>query len=256
MSPLPLSSSCPAEPEGSGHADGGAHDVTINYSRPGVKVGRSGAIWSLRQCGDGRERGDVITFSTDVKVNGQPLAAGTYSLHTIPTKGDWTVIFNKKPTVGSYSYDEKEDALRSRSRRSRTSSRVDGVQPPGHRVDKATVALDWRSSASRLRSSGNGRARARERPRRHGVAAADDHQTAFRCAGFAFQTTSLPMKPGSGRQVDLHQGDLLNLRLKATCWRRTARRGSHPFGEKAIAVGGAPRRGRQDREAGRGVEES
>src|SRR6187431_3228823 len=76
----------------------GLTDVTITYSRPGVK-GRT--IWGDLVPYDkvwrtGANEATAITFSTDVKVNGQPLAAGTYSLHTIPTKNDWTVIFNKK----------------------------------------------------------------------------------------------------------------------------------------------------------------
>jgi tetratricopeptide (TPR) repeat protein len=48
-----------------------------------------------------------------VSVEGHPLAAGTYGLHTIPTADQWTVIFSKNSTSwGSFSYDEKEDALR------------------------------------------------------------------------------------------------------------------------------------------------
>jgi tetratricopeptide (TPR) repeat protein len=46
-------------------------------------------------------------------VEGKPLAAGTYGLHMIPNKDEWTVIFSKNSTsCGSFSYDEKEDALR------------------------------------------------------------------------------------------------------------------------------------------------
>ena len=46
-------------------------------------------------------------------VEGKPLAAGTYGLHTIPEKDNWTIIFSKNATSwGSFSYDEKEDALR------------------------------------------------------------------------------------------------------------------------------------------------
>ena len=49
----------------------------------------------------------------DVKVQGQPLPAGSYGLHFIPGKEEWTVIFSKNHTSwGSFSYDAKEDALR------------------------------------------------------------------------------------------------------------------------------------------------
>src|SRR5690606_8977964 len=46
-------------------------------------------------------------------VEGQPLPAGRYGLHMIPTTGAWTVIFSTMADAwGSFSYDEAEDALR------------------------------------------------------------------------------------------------------------------------------------------------
>jgi len=49
----------------------------------------------------------------DVLINGQPLRAGTYSLHAIPGKEEWTIIFNNDAGQwGSFQYDEKKDALR------------------------------------------------------------------------------------------------------------------------------------------------
>jgi hypothetical protein len=49
----------------------------------------------------------------DVTIDGKPLPAGKYALFTIPEKGDWTVIFNKKADQwGAYDYDKADDALR------------------------------------------------------------------------------------------------------------------------------------------------
>jgi hypothetical protein len=117
----------------------GVTDVTITYSRPGVK-GRK--IWgdapaSATATGtatldDARARAkdapivpyghvwraganEATTFAVtdDVLINGQKLAAGTYSLHTIPGKDEWTIIFNSDAGQwGSFRYDEKKDALR------------------------------------------------------------------------------------------------------------------------------------------------
>lgn len=93
----------------------GLTDITITYSRPGVK-GR--AIWGDLVPYDkvwrtGANEATSITFSKDVSIEGNPLTAGTYSLHTIPGKSSWTVIFNKKSEQwGSYSYDAEQDALR------------------------------------------------------------------------------------------------------------------------------------------------
>ena len=87
----------------------GLTDVTITYSRPGVK-GR--VIWGELVPYDkvwrtGANKATTISLSDDVTINGQSIAAGTYSLHTIPGKDQWTVIFNKVANQwGSYSYDE------------------------------------------------------------------------------------------------------------------------------------------------------
>jgi hypothetical protein len=92
-------------------------DITIAYSRPGVK-GRQ--IWGTLVPYDkvwrtGANEATTITFSQEVKIDGKPLPAGTYSLHTIPGKEEWTVIFNKDAKQwGSYSYEQANDALRVR----------------------------------------------------------------------------------------------------------------------------------------------
>src|SRR5437899_746922 len=93
----------------------GLTDVTIVYSRPGVK-GRE--IWGALVPYDkvwrtGANEATTFAVSDDVMINGQPLPKGTYSLHTIPGKDEWTIIFNKDAGQwGSFSYDEAKDALR------------------------------------------------------------------------------------------------------------------------------------------------
>ena len=48
-----------------------------------------------------------------MKINGKALAAGTYSVFTIPGKTEWTLIFNKKAEQwGAYDYKDSDDALR------------------------------------------------------------------------------------------------------------------------------------------------
>jgi len=93
----------------------GLTDITIVYSRPAVggreiwgKVVPYGKMWRA-----GANENTTITFADDVSIEGKPLAAGTYGLHTIPDQDQWIVIFSKNSTSwGSFSYDEKEDALR------------------------------------------------------------------------------------------------------------------------------------------------
>lgn len=93
----------------------GLTDITINYNRPGVK-GRQ--IWGALVPYDkvwrtGANEATTIQFSDDVWINGNKLTKGLYSLHTIPTAKDWTIIFNSVAEQwGSYSYDAAKDALR------------------------------------------------------------------------------------------------------------------------------------------------
>lgn len=93
----------------------GLTTVTIEYHRPLAgsreifgKVVPYGKVWRA-----GANENTTIAFSDDVTVEGKALAAGKYGLHMIPDKDQWTVIFSKNSTSwGSFSYDEKEDALR------------------------------------------------------------------------------------------------------------------------------------------------
>jgi hypothetical protein len=93
----------------------GLTDVAVSYHRPLVNKRE---IWGKLVPYDlpwraGANENTTISFSTPVKIDGQPLAAGTYGLHMIPGKDTWTVAFSKNNTSwGSFSYDQKEDALR------------------------------------------------------------------------------------------------------------------------------------------------
>lgn len=93
----------------------GITDLSVSYNRPGVK-GRAiwgdivpyGEVWRM-----GANENTVFTCAHDITVEGQPLPAGSYGLHAIPTKDRWTIIFSKDHTAwGSYFYKKEQDALR------------------------------------------------------------------------------------------------------------------------------------------------
>ena len=93
----------------------GVTDITIKYSRPGVK-GREiwgklvpyGEVWRA-----GANENTTIKFSTPVKVDGHELPAGVYGFQVIPNQGDWTVIFSKDANEwGAFTYKPEHDALR------------------------------------------------------------------------------------------------------------------------------------------------
>ena len=140
--------------------------VTIDYSSPDVHApngdDRRGKIWgglvpwgtideAFGTCTEcpwraGANENTVFTVSHDVKINGQPLKAGSYGLHVIPQKDeDWTLIFSKNSTSwGSYSYDPREDALRVKVKPAKSeyheylTYEFDERKPA-----QATVALKW-----------------------------------------------------------------------------------------------------------------
>ncbi|MFY9647067.1 MAG: DUF2911 domain-containing protein [Terriglobales bacterium] len=129
----------------------GITDVTIRYHRPLVndrKVWDTlvpyGKVWRA-----GANINTTITFSDPVQIEGKPLDRGTYGLHMIPNAGEWTIIFSKNSTSwGSFTYDEKEDALRLTVKprpadmHNALTYDFDQLQP-----DSAVVEMEWEKVA-------------------------------------------------------------------------------------------------------------
>ena len=93
----------------------GVTDFSVSYSRPGVK-GRviwRGLVPYDKPWRTGANRATTLTFSDEIEIEGKKLAAGTYSIVTIPGKESWTVAFNRDLDLWfKTEYDEKKDALR------------------------------------------------------------------------------------------------------------------------------------------------
>ncbi len=67
-----------------------------------------GQVWRA-----GANENTTIEFTRDVSVNGSPVPAGKYGFHIVPGRTEWTLIFSKdNDKGGSFSYVEKNDALR------------------------------------------------------------------------------------------------------------------------------------------------
>ena len=150
----------------------GVTDITITYSRPGVK-GR--AIWgdplpeqtakgeatldnqNVRPKGapivpwghvwrTGANEATQFVVTDDVLINGQKLPAGSYSLHTIPTKDEWTIVFNGTANQwGSFDYDPAKDTLRVKAKPQWVNESEEwltySVDPVGE--DSAQVNIRW-----------------------------------------------------------------------------------------------------------------
>jgi len=152
----------------------GVTDITITYSRPAVKArpifADAPATMAARAKGEatldnqnerkpgepivpydhvwraGANEATMFQVTDDVLVNGQPLKAGTYSMHAIPGKTEWTIIFNSDPGQwGSFTYDEKKDALRIKTKPQMASDNQEWLMYSFDPVtdNSATVNLRW-----------------------------------------------------------------------------------------------------------------
>ena len=143
----------------------GLTDVSIHYDRPGVK-GREGKIWGQlvhigytdQQFGTskaapwraGANENTTISFSNDVKIEGQPLAAGKYGFFIAYGPAECTLIFSKNHSSwGSYFYDPKEDALRVTVKPQPLDKSVEWLKYEfsNQSRDAATVSLQWEKLA-------------------------------------------------------------------------------------------------------------
>lgn len=139
--------------------------VTIEYSSPNVHApdgrDRAGHIWGeLVQYGlydleyndckhcpwrGGANENTVFTVSHPVKIDGQPLPAGSYGLFFIAGKDEWTVIFSKDyKSWGAFWYDPAEDQLRVTVKPSECEYHEWlTYEFTDRETDHATVALKW-----------------------------------------------------------------------------------------------------------------
>lgn len=102
-------------PRTSAMANIGDSHVHIDYSSPSVR-GRT--VWGGLVAYDqvwvtGAHKATSISFSKDVMIEGQKIAAGTYGFFTIPGKEEWVLILNKNAEQHlADDYDAAEDVIR------------------------------------------------------------------------------------------------------------------------------------------------
>ena len=106
-----------ASPLGKVYQRVGVTDVEVIYSRPSAK-GRTifaekglvpfGQLWRT-----GANAATTVSFSTDVMIGDNKVAAGTYSVFSIPGADEWTLIFNSDASLrGTGGYSEANDVAR------------------------------------------------------------------------------------------------------------------------------------------------
>jgi hypothetical protein len=136
----------------------GGGQIDIAYGRPAV-AGRkvwgelvpNGRVWRA-----GANEATTFTFNRDVRVDGHPLAAGTYTFFVIPRDAEWTVVFNRVPRQwGAADYSPAFDALRFAVKPAEAVHEEYlrySVQPSG--TNAAVVTLAWEKRAVSFRIDG------------------------------------------------------------------------------------------------------
>jgi hypothetical protein len=127
----------------------GLTEVTIEYSRPGMK-GRTifgdlvpyNTNWRT-----GANASTKITFSDDVEINGKPLKAGTYALFSTPSQQDWQLVFYKNTGISSppKEWVESDVALSVSATPTKLSQNVETFTFDINDItnDQAVIALSW-----------------------------------------------------------------------------------------------------------------
>ena len=152
---LALSQGIPFSQHGSVSQRVGFTEITIEYNRP-VARGRRlfGSLVPWRRIWHpGADSATTITFSRPVQVEGQPLAAGSYTLWTIPDSTQWTVIFSRALHVFHTPYPgDSLDVLRvSVTPESGAHMEVLAFYFPIVGADSATIRLHWGTTIVPLR---------------------------------------------------------------------------------------------------------
>lgn len=107
----------------------GTVDVEVRYGQPSRR-GRTifpdvvpyGVVWRA-----GANAATEVTFSADVRVAGEPVPAGTYSLWVLPGERADTLIVNRATRIWGVSYDAAQDLVRVPLRRERLDDRVESL---------------------------------------------------------------------------------------------------------------------------------
>lgn len=141
----------------------GVTDIAIQYGSPAVR-GREGNIWGTNVAPygftvlgfgsnmespwrAGADEGTTMSFSTDVNINGQKLAAGKYIFFIAVYPDSCVLIFNKNTNGwGSYFYDKTQDVLQVSTKQQKnqplSKERLDYTfsNQTDHSVE---IALEW-----------------------------------------------------------------------------------------------------------------
>ena len=126
---------------------GDAH-IHINYSSPGVRdrIIFGGLLAYDQVWQAGAHKATWIETNKDLIIDGKVLTAGKYGFFTIPSKDEWTIIFNSNwDQHGKDEYDEKDDVLRFKVKPKEMSETTEHLEYKVVQVNdiEGTITLAW-----------------------------------------------------------------------------------------------------------------
>jgi Protein of unknown function (DUF2911) len=128
----------------------GGQTVKIDYSSPRMKGRKifgelvpTGQIWRT-----GANEATTFVTAADVTVGGQNVAAGNYTLFTVPEADKWTLVISKKTGEWGTDYPgEKEDLVRVPMSVSKTAAPVENFTISFDQTGgKCALHMDWENT--------------------------------------------------------------------------------------------------------------
>lgn len=134
----------------------GLTDVSIEYSRPSMR-GRKifgelvpyGEVWRT-----GANAATIITFKTEVKIEGNTVPAGVYALYSIPDKNEWTIILSSNTKLwGAVGYNQEDDFVRFKVKPGKTGQKYETMEINFVDISDTgtSVAIKWENTRVKFR---------------------------------------------------------------------------------------------------------
>jgi hypothetical protein len=124
-----------------GNIFGDGNVVPYGFSTSSFITNKNTAPWRA-----GANENTVITFEHDVKVEGQPIKAGSYGLHMAMGADNVTLIFSSQTEAwGSFYYEEKYDVLRVNVKPVALNNSVEYLKYEfvEHKEKHCVIAMQW-----------------------------------------------------------------------------------------------------------------
>lgn len=130
----------------------GGKTITISYGRPYLKgrqaIGHElvpyGQVWRT-----GADEATKLTADADLMIGDLRVPKGSYSLFTVPDKGKWTLVVNKKADQwGAFNYNQSDDLGRTPLAVKQLASPVEQftITLKSESANSATLTLAWENT--------------------------------------------------------------------------------------------------------------